>query len=102
MRLLACLIILLVLVSSCTNHADEVDNAIKDLEWIDARLDDIGERSIKGYKQAVHVPGISRNEQSDSITLSESEFRDIQTDLYRVIEDLENLSMKMEKETETD
>lgn len=94
--------LVIVALTSCTNHADEVDNAIKDLEWIDARLDEIGERSIKGYKQTVHVPGISRNEQSDSITLSESEFRDIQIDLYRVIEDLENLSMKMEKETETD
>lgn len=94
--------LLLILLVSCKDHTEEVDNAIESLEWIDGRLDEIGERNIPNYKQSIYVPGINDDKHKDSIIISEKEFRDIQSDLYSVIEQLEQLSKEMTKEHETE
>ena len=92
----------LVILSSCKNHKQEVDDAITELEWIDSRFDSIGERKIQGYTSTIYVPGINDHEHSDSITISEKEFRDIQFNIYAVKENLEELSKALEKEYETE
>lgn len=96
------LVLLLGLLVSCKDHTPEVNDAIESLEWIDGRLDEIGERNIPNYKYSIYVPGINDDEHKDSIIMSEQEFRDIQSDLYSVIKQLEDLSKEMSKEHETE
>lgn len=97
-----CSIIALLLFISCKDHSTEIDNAIESLEWIDNRLDEIGERNIPNYKYSVYIPGLNDDEHNDSIIMSEQEFREIQDDLYSVIEQLEQLSSDISKEFETE
>lgn len=79
----------------------QVDNAITDLECIDNHLDEIGERNIPGYESKIYLPNIN-DEDNDSITISEKEYREIQNELYSVIKDLEELSRTIVKEYETE
>jgi len=95
-------IFLLISVVSCKDHTEDVDNAIDNLEWVNSQLDEIGERNIPGYKSSVYVPGINDDEHNDSIIMSEKEYREIQSDIYSVIKDLEKLSETMAKEYETE
>lgn len=93
---------LVLFLSSCEIHQKEIDDAITNLEWVDAKLDSIGEKSIPGYRTSIYFPGINDNEHCDSITISEKEYREIQGDIYSVIRDLEELSAAITKEYETD
>ncbi len=90
-------VLILNVATSCEDHTEEVDNAITDLELIYEQLDEIGERNIAGYKQSFGL-----DEHNDTIQISEKEFRDIQLDLLRVIDDLEDLYGEMIRAYETD
>jgi hypothetical protein len=97
---LSIIYIAIVCLSSCNNHKQEVDVAIAELELIDSQLDRIGEQSIRGYKTTIYLAGINDHEYCDSITISEREFREIQSDIYAVKENLEELSKTLAKESE--
>lgn len=94
-------VLLLFMLASCKDHTAEVDDAVESLEWINNRLDEIGERNIPNYKESIYIPGVNDNEHGDTIIMSEQEFREIQDDLYSVIEQLEDLSLELSKEHET-
>lgn len=95
------LFLLLSLVSCKKNYIDEIENAIGNLEFIDMQMDEYGVRNIPTYKQTIFVSSISA-ESNDSIKLSESEFRELQQEIYDVRLALEDIQDEMIKEYETE
>ncbi len=88
--------------TSCKKHEKQIEDAVTSLEWLESELDEIGERNIKGYKRLLLIPGHEEVNPKDTIKLSVEEFHDIQTEIFSIRNDLEQLSTELRKEHETE
>lgn len=94
--------ILILYLTSCNNHEEQVQDAVTSLEWLESELDQIGERNISGYKRLLLIPGHEEINPNDTIKLSVKEFHDIQTEIFSIRNDLEQLSAELRKEYESE